>query len=117
LAINFSTDPARVEELTGIIETELRSLQERAVDESYLEKIRSILAKFLEDARQTNEYWLGAISRIEQYGLDPAEVFTEEDRIRGLTAEALREAAARYISGAVLVEAVLYPAEYQTVSQ
>ncbi|MGC9311605.1 MAG: M16 family metallopeptidase [Sediminispirochaetaceae bacterium] len=117
LTINFSTDPARVEELSGIIETELRSLQESAVDESYLEKIRSILTKSLEDARQTNEYWLGTIGRIEQYGLDPAEVFAEEERIRGLTAEGLREAAARYISGAVLVEAVLYPAEYQTVSQ
>ncbi len=117
LTINFSTDPARVEELTGIIETELQSLQERAVDESYLEKIRSILTKSLEDARQTNEYWLGAIGRIEQYGLDPVEVFAEEERIRGITAEGLREAASRYISGAVLVEAVLYPAEYQTMSQ
>lgn len=117
LTINFSTDPARVEELTGIIEAELQYLQENTADETYLEKIRSILTKSLEDARQTNGYWLGAIGRIEQYGLDPVEVFAEEERIRGLTAEGLREAAARYISGAVLVEAVLYPAEYQTMSQ
>ena len=117
LTINFSTDPARVEELTGIIEAELRSLQDNAIDESYVEKIRSILTKSLEDARQTNRYWLGTISRIEQYNLDPVEVFAEEKRIRAITAEGLRETAARYISGAVLVEAVLYPAEYQTMSQ
>ena len=117
LTISFTCDPARVDELTYIIEEELRLLRQAPADASYLEKVRSILLKSLEDDRQTNRYWLSVISRIRQYEMDPQESLAEDERIRSLTAEDLQKAAAKYIGGAVEVEAVLYPEEFQPVSQ
>jgi len=117
LTINFSCDPARVDELTGIVENELRNLQENPMPEEYIEKIRNILIKSLEDAGQTNEYWLRTISMIERYSLDPVDVLAEEERIRSLNPEALRAAAEKYIGGANTVEAVLYPSGFRTISQ
>lgn len=111
LSVNFSCDPGRVEELNGIIDAELKRLRTAPVGKEYAEKIRNILLKSLEEARETNGYWMDGIAEAQRLGLATREVFAEEQRIRAISPERLRATAESFFRDAIEVRGVLYPEE------
>lgn len=113
IAIRFNCDPERVEELDSIIDTELAALAERPVDPSYIDKVRNIRTKSLEEALQTNGFWRDKLESIQLYDLDPRTALAVRRRIQSTSAESLRQAVRTYINGATTIEAVLYPENFK----
>lgn len=113
IAIRFNCDPERVEELNSIIDKELAALAESLVDSSYIDKVRSIRTKSLEEALQTNGFWRDKLESIQLYDLDPRTALAVRRRIDSTSAESLRQAVRTYINGATTIEAVLYPENFK----
>ena len=113
IAIRFNCDPERVEELNTIIDTELAALAESPVDPSYIDKVRSIRTKSLEEALQTNGFWRDKLESIQLYDLDPRTALATRRRIQMTSADSLRQAVSTYINGATTIEVVLYPENFK----
>ncbi|MCF7948887.1 MAG: insulinase family protein [Spirochaetia bacterium] len=109
LSITFNCDPSRVEELNSIIDSELSVLADQPVEADYIEKIRSTRSSSLQEALETNGFWLGKLQSIQRHRLDPESALAVGSRIQSTTAESLHRAARSYLSEATTLRAILYP--------
>ena len=109
LSITFNCDPARVEELNSIIDKELSVLADQPVGADYIEKIRSTRSSSLQEALESNGFWLGKLESIQRYRLDPESALAVGTRIQATTAESLHRAAGSYLGEATTLRAILYP--------
>lgn len=61
-------------------------------------------------AVKTNNFWLGALSKYQQYGLPTANITNVEQRIKAVTPEMLTQAANKYLSAKNIIHALMMPA-------
>src|SRR5690606_27328354 len=110
-ALTFGSDPARMDELTEIVFTEIERLSADGPAPEHVADVRMAMLRSHETRIEENGAWLGALVRSYQHDETPgAESFlTEGDRIDSLTAEAIRDAARRYLDAEHYVRVTLMP--------
>ena len=109
LGAYVGTGPDQVEEATEALVRELEGSLREPPDETELRRARNTLAgTFLIDM-QTRMAWASTFARDEALGLGYREASRYLDGVRAVTAEAVQEAAARYIRPERLTVAVLRP--------
>lgn len=113
LSISFSCDPERVDELISIVEKELETVSNKALEASYAEKVRQGRKSDWEEAKEENGYWLGLLTSSRRYGIPMQTLMAKGKRIERISPEMLKESAEKYISGAVRLEAILYPESFE----
>ena len=104
----FGSDPDRVEELLGEVESEMDWLRNGG-EQSYLDTVKELLRTNREDDLRDNSFWLNRISNTSQRG-DSFEAVSQFDvRLDELTLEEVAAAARRYLPMDRFVRVVLYP--------
>lgn len=111
--ITFGCKPERIDELTAVALAEIRKLQEEGPRAEDLAKVGEIQLRTFERGLKENPFWLGNLEFRVSNDLDPASILSFPDRVRSLTAEAVRDAARRVFSSENLVTARLEPAAVQ----
>jgi zinc protease len=109
IQIMFGSDPARSEELIASIFAEMDALKLEGPTAEELQKITEAQRRERETSLKQNGYWLGQLGARYRRGTDPAEILTFERLIDALDADALRQAAAIYLSRENYIQVVLYP--------
>jgi zinc protease len=109
LRVSFGSDPARVEELTGVVFQEIEVLQQLGPTAEDLEKVREIQRRDRETNLRENGFWLGQIVAYDQLGLDPRDILTYDGLVRNVSVEQIRTAAIRYLRQDNYVLVSLFP--------
>lgn len=114
LVINFTTDPARVDELIQAVHEQIDSLQVNGPSADDLAKVREQQRREREVQIETNPFWLGTLhfyyNQDEENVLD---VLTYPELIRDITAQDVQEAARKYLNKERYVQVVLYPENHE----
>ena len=109
IAIDFSCDPARVDDLTAAAWKVIRDFAQRGPSSEYLAGARGLLDRDLETGFQTNAALLNELTTKVEYGEDIAEVFNLRSFYDQLTTTAVREAAREYLNTQRYVQVTLRP--------
>ncbi len=107
--VGFGADPERVDELKAAVFDVIERFQAEGPDADLIATVKEKGRRGEETALRTNGYWLRAIAGAYRHGEAPSDYLYEDDLREGLTAEALRQAAERYLDPARTVRAVLLP--------
>jgi len=107
--ISFGCDPERVDELTGVIMTQIDSLKTFGLEETYIEKVKEMQRRERETNLKENNFWLQSLSRVYEQHEDPMNLLDFENQVNGLTVEKVRRAAGKYFDTGNYIEVVLYP--------
>jgi zinc protease len=107
--IMFDCDPARVNDLKGIIYRELNNLITKGPGKENLDKVVKNLMKNREESRLHNTYWSNALYSYYFTGVDVNDRKNFEDILKRLTPEDIRKTAAKFYSGADMEEIVFRP--------
>jgi zinc protease len=106
--IEFETDPERLEEMTAAVFAEIAAVQARGVSEELVAKVREAQRRAHEVSVRENAFWTTQLIAYDRYGWD-ARLIREPPLSAGLTAEAVREAAVRYLDTSRYVQVTLLP--------
>ncbi len=107
--ISFGCDPQRVEELTRAMFSQIDSIRQFGVDESYLQKVKNMSAREFETSLKKNNFWLSALKQVYWNGQDPASILKRNERIQALTMKDIIRTANTYLDPDVYVRVVLLP--------
>lgn len=109
-AIDFGSDPARMDQLVGAVFQEIERLQELGAMEEDLAKVREADLRETEVNLTRNGYWLQQLAHADATGEPP--VLTLQmmrSRVEGLTPDRVRQAALRYLNRSRYVRVSLVP--------
>ena len=112
--IRFSCDPENVDSLVQAVDAEIEAIQQNGIDQSYVDKIKEIQNRQYEVNTKRNAYWLANLDFCYDYGLDPSNILVYPERVKGLTADTLKQAAQTYYGKQNYMRAVLNPKEMQS---
>jgi zinc protease len=112
-SVGFGCDPDRVEELVGLVHDEIRSLQDDGPDPEYVAKVQEQRRRQREIQLRENGFWLSALEASWWYDQDPRLILKYDELVDGLTGEAVRDAARRWIDFDRRVEVILLPEDVQ----
>ncbi|MGH7650097.1 MAG: M16 family metallopeptidase [Gemmatimonadaceae bacterium] len=109
IAITFGSSPERVTELVRAAHAELDSIKTYGPTASDLEKVRETELRERETGLTQNGFWLTVLHSYlyNQWNLDEIPAFTDE--VHALNAEAVRDAARKYLDDQNVVQVSLYP--------
>jgi zinc protease len=107
--IQFGSAPDRAQELTDAVLAEIAALSESGPTQAELDKVREGQLRARETAIKTNFFWTSQLSSAYQYGDDPKAILDYDQLVQGLTAEAIRDAARRYLRQDNYVHITLLP--------
>ena len=107
--IRFGSAPERAEELTKAVMAEITTLQTQGPTAPEVEKIKEAQRRSRELAVKQNAFWLGNLGSAYQYGDDPRDILKQEDRVKSLTPEAVRDIARKYLKMDNFVQVTLLP--------
>jgi zinc protease len=108
--IGFGCEPARVEELSGLMMRELERLVREGPDGDRLAKQKEIMRRSLELATRTNAWWADGIATSLRRLLDPVTLTRRAGLIEGLDAAALAATARGSLRTDRYIRVVLVPA-------
>jgi len=112
LYLQFTCDPERREALTQEIYDEIDKLFSGDTLESYARNYREAQLSSLDENQQSNRWWLQELSFLAGQDRETAvQWLKQEDLIKQIDAEVLREAAMEYLEDAALQELILSPRE------
>jgi zinc protease len=106
--IDFETDPERLEEMTAAVFAEIAAVQARGVPEVVVAKVRETQRRSHEVSVRENAFWTTQLIAYDRYGWDPRRI-REPPLSAGLTGDAVREAARRYLDTSRYVQVSLLP--------
>ncbi|UCF40169.1 MAG: insulinase family protein, partial [Gemmatimonadota bacterium] len=109
VGIGFGSDPARVEELVGVVFQQIDSLKAFGPTQAEVEKVQEMQRRARETALKENRFWAQVLLEHDRFGTDPRDILTYEELIEGLTPEVVRDAARRYLPTENYVWVTLYP--------
>jgi zinc protease len=109
-SIQFGSAPDRAQELTDAVLAEIAALSASGPTPAELDKVREGQLRARETAIKTNFFWSSSLSAAYQYGDDPREILGYDRLVQGLTAEAIRDAARKYLKQDNYVHVTLLPA-------
>jgi zinc protease len=109
IGASLPTGPEKVDQVLAATFAEIARLKESGPAPADLEKVKQNWRQVQRRAMRENGYWLGQLQSAVTYNTDPAAILTLETRIGALTADDVRQAAARYFRLDNYVQVVLYP--------
>jgi len=115
--INFSCEPARVQELTDATWRIIRSLKDAPVDAGYAEKVAAQQAREDELEKRDNGYWQGVLVSNIRRGEPPEDLLTYWSLHKALTPAVIHDAAKRFLDLERYVQVTLLPAESPSATE
>jgi zinc protease len=112
--INFTSDPARVEELIGAVFEQIESIKTDGPTEDELSRAREQQRRDRETSLRTNQFWLANLTNQLSRDRDPLEILLYEELIESVTADDVRDVASRLLDENRYVRGVLYPENFGT---
>lgn len=111
ITISFNSEPARTQELIATAKQVIDTLQNQAVDEEILQKVKETQRQSRIKSLKENGFWLGQVSTRLKYGIGLEGILMEryEPYIEGLAAGDIQEAAQRYLREDNFIQVVLMP--------
>ncbi len=109
LSISLQCKPADVEPLLEATRAVITEVKKSGVDDSYLEKLRSLRTRDLEEQYRSNGFWIGQLATRYNLGLNPLDVLTYHELTKRITRENLRDAARTYLPDDQYLDARLLP--------
>jgi len=109
IAIIFSCNPDRVDELVSTVKREMETLRSDLVPDSLVAKVREIQLKERETALKTNRFWLSVMSRFDADNEPYSNYKLREEFVRNLTPQRIMASAKKYLTGTNFGEFVLKP--------
>jgi zinc protease len=109
-SIQFGSAPDRAAELTEAVLAEIAALSDSGPTEEELTKVREGQLRARETALRTNFFWSTQLNTAYRFGEDPRDILAYDRLVQGLTAEAIREAARKYLRQDNYVHVTLLPA-------
>jgi zinc protease len=109
LDIAFGCAPDRVPELTSAMLATVDSLKRFGPSAQNLAKIKEAQRRERETQLKDNDFWADQLESAVRNGDDPMSILAAEKLTDELTADAIRDAANRYLDMNNLVKVVLYP--------
>jgi zinc protease len=109
IGIGFGADPERVEELVGVVFQQIDSLKAHGPTQDEIEKVQEMQRRARETALKENRFWTQMLLDHDRHGTDFREILAYEELVAGLTADAVRDAARRYLRTDNYVLVTLYP--------
>jgi len=107
--ISFGSAPERAEELTRAAFAIVDSLRTAGPREDDLQKVREAEIRSRQTALRENEYWLSVLSQTDQQGEDPSPALAPRGDVEHMTAERIRNMAARYLDPSNHIRVTLMP--------
>ncbi|AKP53110.1 M16 family metallopeptidase [Cyclobacterium amurskyense] len=112
-SISFPCGPESVDKLKAAVWEQIQKIQEEGPDEADLEKVRETKRLALEENMKRNGFWHGQLNAAINGGLPLDTVLGAEDRVLGVTADQVKEAANTYLQKPYLLEITRYPANFE----
>ncbi len=109
VGIAFGTSPERVEELTGVVLAQIDSLKRNGPTAEELQKVREAARRSRETEMRDNAFWISQVMSYVANGWDLSEIPAGGERTARLTADAVRDAAHRYLDTSSYVQVTLLP--------
>ncbi len=107
--ISFGCAPERVQELQNAVFTVIDAAKKDGFTDEILTKVREQEIRERETDLKENGFWLGVLLDAARYGEDPRDILKYGELVKGVTADALRQAARTYLDRSRLVTGVLNP--------
>lgn len=114
VGVGFGADPERLEELTGVVFAQIDSLKAHGPTAEEMRKVREAARREHQTSLRDNAFWLSQLLWYGKHGWDPRAILAEEERAEALTAEAVRDAARRYLDTSRYVQVSLVPETAET---
>jgi zinc protease len=111
LAIEFGCDPARTDELTRRVLTEIELLKTKGPTDEQVNDVKQALLRDFETNSQQNAYLVSQLSVKYEYGEDLGSFFHIADIYRAIDNQAIQDAAKTYLDAANYVQVTLFPAK------
>ena len=108
-AIGFGSAPERADELVRATLAQIDSIRSAGPTDQELAKVREAEIRNRETALRQNRYWLGQLAFFGQTGEDPVALLDPRGDADLFTADAIRDAARRYLDPANYVRVTLLP--------
>ena len=108
-SINFTSDPARVDELVDAVFDQIEQIKTDGPTDDELQRVKEQQRRERETQLQTNSFWLNTLSFYFRRDEDPADVHVFNQLVDSLTAEDIRATAARYLRTDQYVRGELHP--------
>lgn len=109
IEISFGCDPARVEELTQEVFSQIDSLKNFVTTDENLQKVTETQRRQYEVNLKSNAFWLNNLEYRYFHKLDPEGILNYLELVNNLTLEDIRQAAEKYFNINNYVRVVLYP--------
>jgi zinc protease len=109
MGIDLGADPARIDELVGLIFQEIKKLQKKGPTAAEVAEARLAEARDYETNSRENGWWLGQLVERYRLGEDPAALAHVADSYTVLTPASVRAAARLYFNTKRYVQVILYP--------
>jgi zinc protease len=109
LSIAFGAAPDRLEELTAVVFTVLDAMRTNGPDAAALANVKEQQRRTFETNLQRNEYWLSLLLREAETGEPAANALSLPQRLDGVTAAHVQEAAQLYLDMTNYVRVSLVP--------
>lgn len=109
ISLSFGSDPERTEELRGVLFAQIDSLRDVGLDQTYVDKVKETQRRSRETDLKENGYWLSVLRFYYSHGEDPTNILKAEEKIEGLSLEAIKAAANRYFDMENYAQFVLMP--------
>jgi zinc protease len=111
MTIGFGCAPEKVEALTRVVFEQLDSLKTFGTTDVYIGKVKEMQRREREVALKENGFWLDGLQASYVHGEDPLNLLRYSELVEGLTPEAVRQAAQRYVKTDNYIKVVLSPEE------
>jgi zinc protease len=109
VAINFGTDPERVEELVSVIFQEIEKLKKEGVGSDELRDAKQAMYRNYETGIKQNRWLLTQLYYRYLEGEDLNSLFDYPNSLENLTSEKIHEAAKAYLNTENYVQVILFP--------
>ncbi len=109
ITISFGCDPKRVDELTSEMFSQIDSLQQFGLDNSYLDKVKNISQREFEKNVKRNNFWLSKMKYVYFNQIDPENILKRNERVHKLTMKEIQDAAKKYFNKDKYVRVVVLP--------
>jgi len=113
LTVNFGTAPERVPELMKVVFEQIDSLKTYGTTMKYLTKVKETQRRERETNLKKNEFWLNILETYDYHGEDLLTILKYDELVDGLSLEAIRGAAQRYLVVDNFVQVTLYPEDFE----
>lgn len=113
ISITWGCAPDRVDELVKDVFEQIDSLKQAPVAPIYITKVKETQIRANETNLKENRYWLNLLNNYLFNKLDLSEINRYSERISGLDAEKIQDAAKKYFNIKNYVEVTLYPEKTQ----